>query len=613
MSQKLVAMLTAVVGLVVLAALTPAYAASVVTNTIADAHVITKDTGQYGDNNYGTSGNLEVAYYGNLEWWEKGYMRFDVSAMIETVGSASLSLVYIGNVRLGAGETIVHDVYGLIDGTAGETTWIESGVDSITWNNAPGGDGVTNTFVNATYLGTITLSGDNPVGTVYHLASASLVDFINADSNDEITIMMTGRNATGDNRRGYYAARENATYAAPALTLSTNEWTLPVNVDFEDVTTQTSSTNYVGLAAAPDNSANTFWNSVTGSGASTMLASDGTTITPIGVSISVGISGPTTFHPGNNDLTGDRAYVAGTTVGAFTISGLDTNSSYDIYLYDTHYVNNGHFAGAYAIGGVTQTVADIGSPPAVSNGTGWAEGDDYVLFTVDSDGSGEIAGSWTRAAANAGAALAGMQIVPTPTTSSALVNVDLVAGDSPTYSGLAAAPDEAGNTFWTTMLNASASNLNASDGSGTKIDLTVANYEMRNDRITGSYALNTDLTRDAFWVDNGPEADFTISDLDANTSYDIYFYTTYYTTANWGDTDYVIDGTTNTVSSTIPPAATDGTGWTEGDNYAMLTAISDGSGEISGTWNYHSHRFGCLSAMQIMPTPPPKGTVIVIK
>ncbi len=203
---------------VMLVAWTPVYAATLTTNTIADAYIGIRGDGGYATDNHGTNSQLEVAYFGNNNWWQKGYMRFDISAMGGVVGSASLSLVYAGHLRLDPGETVVHDVYGLVDGTAGETGWAETG---ITWLNAPGGDGVTNTFVNATYLGSIIIDGNHPVGTVYRFASSSLAEFINADSNGEVTIMMTGKNAMPpDYSRAYYASKEHETLAAPQLTLS---------------------------------------------------------------------------------------------------------------------------------------------------------------------------------------------------------------------------------------------------------------------------------------------------------------------------------------------------------------------------------------------------------
>ncbi len=194
-----------------------AQAAVVDVNPSADSFVTTKNDGTYSNNNYGTSTNLEAAYYGNNAWWQKVYMRFDVSGLTDTVDSATLSLVYAGNIRLGAGETVVHDIYGLDNGTAGETTWTETG---ITWNNAPGRNGISNTFVNATLLGSITVDGDDSVGTTYTLSGAGLVNFINADGNDEITVMITGKNATADNRRAYYASKEHATLAAPELSMT---------------------------------------------------------------------------------------------------------------------------------------------------------------------------------------------------------------------------------------------------------------------------------------------------------------------------------------------------------------------------------------------------------
>jgi len=213
MRQKLVAMLTAVVGLVALVALTPAYAV-VVTNT-ADSW--TRSTAQ--DDNYGTHENI-TSHYRSDGFIAKGYMRFDISAMSGVVGSATLSLVFCSNTRGDAGDVFVINVYGLDDGTTGETTWIESGAGSITWNNAPGEPDNTpadNVFTNATLLGTIDVNIDDGIGTEYTLSSAALVTFLNADSNDEVTIMLAARDANNDSEGIGFASLDHATYAAPTL------------------------------------------------------------------------------------------------------------------------------------------------------------------------------------------------------------------------------------------------------------------------------------------------------------------------------------------------------------------------------------------------------------
>ena len=188
------------------------------------------------------------------------------------------------------------------------------------------------------------------------------------------------------------------------------------------------------------------------------------------------------------------------------------------------------------------------------------------------------------------------------TAQAAIVNVDIQATGGTTYVGLAAAPDAAGNTTWNAMEGDSMSNLTASDGSSTTIGVTLSNHT---ERFNQTYSGNNALTRDAVDVENTGVGNFGINGLSANTSYDIYLYTMCLNGGanNWGDTDYTIGSTTEMAISTGAPTATDGTGWTEGNQYVKITAVSDASGNITGTYKRHSNRYGLLTGMQIVPEP----------
>ena len=180
--------------------------------TTADSYV--RDyAGTLRDTNYGTETGLHLVHQA-ADKTIKAYMRFTLADQLKPVGETTLSLVYSTGANFEAGETVLHSIYGLDDGTAGETIWSET---DITWNNAPGNDADLG-LTNATLLGTITVIGDNAVGTTYTLSSSELSAFLNADSNGEITIIMVP--GTLQTEWAGYASKEHGIYAAPRLSVS---------------------------------------------------------------------------------------------------------------------------------------------------------------------------------------------------------------------------------------------------------------------------------------------------------------------------------------------------------------------------------------------------------
>ena len=164
-----------------------------------------------------TSGN---GPYGDYIF--KGYMRFGLSSLTEDVGSATLTLT-LSYEDMGDSESATIDIYGLNDGTTGETTWSET---TLTWNNAPGNDTSGNGLNNATYLGSITVSGSDALGTTYTTSGTgtNLVSFLNADANDEVTLILTAGSVdsvasfgTGEN--GYSAPQLDITLIPEPATL----------------------------------------------------------------------------------------------------------------------------------------------------------------------------------------------------------------------------------------------------------------------------------------------------------------------------------------------------------------------------------------------------------
>ena len=139
---------------------------------------------------------------------------------------------------------------------------------------------------------------------------------------------------------------------------------------------------YSGLGAAADDAANTTWTEMNGT-ANNLVASDGSATT-IDVSVT---SFAGSYHQGGingngSDLMQDRLWVNKSTA-TITISGLETDTYYDIYLYGTYnsslYLMNTEFT----IDGITKTASGVSVPPTVSDGSGWKLNDHYVVFGND--------------------------------------------------------------------------------------------------------------------------------------------------------------------------------------------------------------------------------------
>lgn len=121
--------------------------------------------------------------------------------------------------------------------------------------------------------------------------------------------------------------------------------------------------NYVGLGAAPDNAANTYWNALPGSGGTTGspfsdLLSDGATST----SITLTLSSYNTYNNGsgspNTPVTGLLApfiIAAGTSTG--TLNNIP-NGTYDLYLYGANWPDADR-AASFTVNGSTQSTLGI--------------------------------------------------------------------------------------------------------------------------------------------------------------------------------------------------------------------------------------------------------------
>ena len=128
----------------------------------------------------------------------KTYLRFDLSAVgTDVVTEAALRLTFAGTGQGDTRDSVIR-VYGLDDGNPGEG-WGEL---DITWNNAPANfQSCCNADGNASFLGEFTRAGDLPVDDVVSFDDAALADFLNADTDGQVTLILAGV-GNGDNPGG---------------------------------------------------------------------------------------------------------------------------------------------------------------------------------------------------------------------------------------------------------------------------------------------------------------------------------------------------------------------------------------------------------------------------
>ncbi len=162
--------------------------------------------------NFGANPSLLVKSDPN-PFIRKTYLKFDLSTVTFGLANAELDLIYEGTNLSAPFST--YNVYGINDGVSGED-WNES---SITFNNAPGnqsGIGV-NTDV-TTFLGNFSFNPNTtPSGTVITFSDPRLTDFLSADSNNIVSLIVT--RATLDDSTQSFAAKENPTLDPPRLRL----------------------------------------------------------------------------------------------------------------------------------------------------------------------------------------------------------------------------------------------------------------------------------------------------------------------------------------------------------------------------------------------------------
>ena len=163
------------------------------------------------DINYGSATSLLIKNNNGTDNDRKVYMRFDVSG---TIMDASLDLTVSTNNEGGGGttpQTFTVEVFGLAESL--DHTWTEN---DITWNNAPANNTSNHDFTaDAIMLGSF-LVDQLPSGDTISFADPALVDFINADTDSQITLLFRRTTGNGSHNLGF-ASKEHTSYSAPTL------------------------------------------------------------------------------------------------------------------------------------------------------------------------------------------------------------------------------------------------------------------------------------------------------------------------------------------------------------------------------------------------------------
>ena len=179
--------------------------------------------------NFGNAVGLVIKDSGTGTTTRHAYIRFDVSGLVLShLVAASLDLtVEARNDGGGPKQNYTVKVWGLNNGHAGEA-WVEGNGNAdnnpageIIWSNAPANDTANNNFIGAqaTQLASFTVLGTANPGDVYSISGASLVNFLQADTNGLVTLMLRRVGGNGSNNLSF-ASKESKVRSAAALNLT---------------------------------------------------------------------------------------------------------------------------------------------------------------------------------------------------------------------------------------------------------------------------------------------------------------------------------------------------------------------------------------------------------
>ncbi len=190
----------------------------------ADAFVYSRSSGNFGASDV-IAIKRDTALSGNNR---KGYLRFDITSITQSISDISLELTYVGKTPDTSANPSTYRVYGLLDGHIGEN-WGEL---AINWSNAPGNNTSSTIGVlpdETELLGTFALSfPGTSVGDKVIFASDTLRDFVQADTDGMVTFIVVREQANFAIE--YFTSKEHSTLSHPILNVVTSgggsmDWT----------------------------------------------------------------------------------------------------------------------------------------------------------------------------------------------------------------------------------------------------------------------------------------------------------------------------------------------------------------------------------------------------
>ena len=143
------------------------------------------------NSNFGSLEYFLVKNDGGNGYTRHSYITFDLSGLTGRVASVTLS-VAAQDAQTGGSTTWIEYL-----ANGGNESWDEN---TITWNNKPAAAAIA--------LGSFSWSDGDPDGTWYSYSGQNLIDAVNADTNGEITFVLTG--AIYDNKQFKLSSREHA-------------------------------------------------------------------------------------------------------------------------------------------------------------------------------------------------------------------------------------------------------------------------------------------------------------------------------------------------------------------------------------------------------------------
>ncbi|HYE20062.1 MAG TPA: DNRLRE domain-containing protein [Tepidisphaeraceae bacterium] len=239
-----------------------ALAAAAGTGSSAGAAIVTTGFGQGADNfvqaGVPTTNQTPTAADVTVKWGgstgapgatdRKAYFRFDLSEITDPVTAAAMALtvsINNGGTTNTSTQGFTFNVYGLNDGstTGGGRLGEDWGENTITWNNAPANLTTSGNQMSvgtgtvdggqAVLLGTFAVSAANGPGSqMIAVSGQPLIDFLAADTNDLVTLMVTrtglttnnGTPATSNgNANSAFASAESTAFPSGAPALFVNQ------------------------------------------------------------------------------------------------------------------------------------------------------------------------------------------------------------------------------------------------------------------------------------------------------------------------------------------------------------------------------------------------------